>query len=151
MIWSSRRPDICERSRTSSQPWARQSPTAKRSPLISAIWTALRTSPRPAPRSQASLENRLRPEYARGSASDRMYGSPEIRGKAVAENTPKTPGTFDPEALLAIQRRNVEAFTSAGKIVAEGMRTYAERQAGLMQEAMRNLWGEVQTRTRAPG
>jgi hypothetical protein len=59
----------------------------------------------------------------------------------VAENTPKTPAAFDPEALLAIQRRNVEAFTSAGKIVAEGMRTYAERQAGLMQEAMRNLWG----------
>ena len=63
----------------------------------------------------------------------------------MAENTPKTPAAFDPEALLAIQRRNVEAFTSAGKIVAEGMRTYAERQAGLMQEAMRNLWGEVQT------
>jgi hypothetical protein len=67
----------------------------------------------------------------------------------MAENTPKTPGAFDPEALLAIQRRNVEAFTSAGKIVAEGMRTYAERQAGLMQEAMRNLWGEVQTGSRA--
>src|SRR5215213_1273340 len=78
------------------------------------------------------------------------YGSPEIRGKAVAENTPKTPGAFDPQALLAIQRRNVEAFTSAGKIIAEGMRTYAERQAGLMQEAMRNLWGEVQTGSRAP-
>ncbi len=77
-------------------------------------------------------------------------GSPEIRGKAVAENTPKTPGTFDPEALLAIQRRNVEAFTSAGKIVAEGMRTYAERQAGMMQGAMRNLWGEVQTGSRTP-
>ena len=29
------------------------------------------------------------------------------------------------------------------------MRTYAERQAGLMQEAMRNLWGEVQTGNRA--
>ena len=37
----------------------------------------------------------------------------------------KTPGMFDPEALLAAQRRNVEAFTNAGKIVAEGMRTYA--------------------------
>ena len=44
----------------------------------------------------------------------------------------------------------VEAFTSAGKIVAEGMRTYAERQAGLMQGAMRNLWGEVQTGSRTP-
>ena len=68
----------------------------------------------------------------------------------MAENTPKTPAAFDPEALLAIQRRNVEAFTSAGKIVAEGMRTYAERQAGLMQGAMRNLWGEVQTGSRTP-
>jgi hypothetical protein len=36
------------------------------------------------------------------------YGSPEIRGKAMAENTPKTPVAFDPEALLAIQRRTVE-------------------------------------------
>jgi hypothetical protein len=26
----------------------------------------------------------------------------------MAENTPKTPVAFDPEALLAIQRRNVE-------------------------------------------
>jgi hypothetical protein len=72
------------------------------------------------------------------------------QGEAMAENTPKTPGTFDPEALLAIQRRNVEAFTSAGKIVAEGMRTYAERQAGMMQEAMHNLWGELQTGSHAP-
>jgi methyl-accepting chemotaxis protein len=63
-----------------------------------------------------------------------------------AESTPKTPGpgAFDPEALLAVQRRSVEAFTEAGKIVAEGMRRYAEGQAGLMQEAMRDLWGAVQ-------
>ena len=67
----------------------------------------------------------------------------------MAESTSKTPSLLDPEVLLAAQRRNFEAFTSAGKIVAEGMRTYAERQAGLMQEAMRNLWGEVQTGSRA--
>ena len=46
----------------------------------------------------------------------------------MAESTSTTPGMFDPEALLAVQRRNVEAFRSAGRIVAEGMRTCAARQ-----------------------
>jgi hypothetical protein len=64
----------------------------------------------------------------------------------MADSTSKTPGPFDPEALLAAQRRNVEALTSAGKIVAEGMRSYAERQVSLMQDGMRHLWGEIQTR-----
>ena len=64
----------------------------------------------------------------------------------MAEITFKAPSQFDPEALLAAQRRNVEALTSAGKIVAEGMRTYTERQVSLMQDGMRNLWGEIQTR-----
>jgi hypothetical protein len=67
----------------------------------------------------------------------------------MAESTSKTQGTFDPEALLATQRRNVEALTSAGKIVADGMRTYAERQVSLVQEAMRDLWGEIQTKDSA--
>ena len=64
----------------------------------------------------------------------------------MAESTSKIPNPFDPEALLAAQQRNVEALTSAGKIVAEGMRTYAERQVSLMQDGMRNLWGEIQTK-----
>jgi Phasin protein len=68
----------------------------------------------------------------------------------MAESTSKTPSLLDPEVLLAAQRRNFEAFTSAGKIVAEGMRTCAERQAGMMQEAMRTLWGELKTGTPAP-
>jgi gas vesicle protein len=68
----------------------------------------------------------------------------------MAESTSKTPSPFDPKALLAAQQRNVEAFTSAGKIVAEGMRTYAERQVSLVQDAMRDLWGAVQTGARAP-
>ena len=63
----------------------------------------------------------------------------------MAESTLKTPGMFDPEALLAVQRRNFEAFRSAGQIVAEGMRTCAARQAALMQEAMHDLWGELQS------
>src|SRR3712207_8110961 len=68
----------------------------------------------------------------------------------MAESTSKTPGTFDPEALLAAQRRNIEAFTDAGKIIADGMRRYAEGQVGLMQEAMRDLWGAIQPGGGAP-
>ena len=68
----------------------------------------------------------------------------------MAKSTSETPGTFDPEALLAAQRRNVEAFTNAGKIVADGMRTYAQSQVGMMQGAMRDLWGAVQPGGRAP-
>ena len=67
----------------------------------------------------------------------------------MAESTSKTPSPFDPEALLAAQRRNVEALTSAGKIVAEGMRTYGERQVSLMQDGMRHLW-EIQTKGSIP-
>lgn len=70
--------------------------------------------------------------------------------KAMASKETKTPGMFDPEALLAAQRRNYEALTSAGRIVAEGMQTYAQRQAAMMQDAMRNLWGEMETRSRSP-
>ena len=35
----------------------------------------------------------------------------------MAEGTSKSPSPFDPKALLAAQQRNVEALTSAGKIV----------------------------------
>ena len=68
----------------------------------------------------------------------------------MAESSLKTPGMFDPEALLAAQRRNIEAFTKAGRVVADGMRTCAEGQLGIMQETMRDLWGELQTAGRAP-
>ncbi len=67
----------------------------------------------------------------------------------MAEDSSKTPRTFDPETLLAAQRRNVEAFTNAGKIVADGMRSYAHSQVGMMQGAMRDLWGAIQTGGRA--
>ena len=67
----------------------------------------------------------------------------------MSENTPKPSATFDSEALVAVQRRNVEAFTSAGKIVAAGMRTYADRQASMMQEGLHTLWSELQTDGRA--
>ena len=68
----------------------------------------------------------------------------------MAESWLKTPGMFDPEALLAVQRRNVESFTKAGRIVADGMRTCAEGQLGIMQETMRDLWSELQTVGQAP-
>ena len=67
----------------------------------------------------------------------------------MAEDSSKTPRTFDPETLLAAQRRNVEAFTNAGKIVADGMRSYAHSQVGMMQGAMRDLWGAIQIGGRA--
>lgn len=51
---------------------------------------------------------------------------------------------FDPNAWVEAQRRNFEAFTSAGQIVAESMRSVAERQAAMMQQAMHDLWGEMQ-------
>ena len=63
----------------------------------------------------------------------------------MSENTPKPSATFDSEALVAVQRRNVEAFTSAGKIVADGMRTYADRQNSMMKDGLSTLWGEFQT------
>jgi hypothetical protein len=67
----------------------------------------------------------------------------------MSENTPKPSATFDSEALVAVQRRNVEAFTSAGRIVAAGMRTYADRQASMMREGLHTLWSELQTDGRA--
>ena len=68
----------------------------------------------------------------------------------MAKSPSKAPGTFDPEALLAAQRRNVEAVANAGKIVAEGMRTYAKSQVDMMQGAMRDLWGAIQIGGQVP-
>ena len=75
--------------------------------------------------------------------------SSEISGERHGRKHVKTPGTFDPEALLAAQRRNVEALTNAGKIVADGMCAYAQSQVGMMQGAMHDLWGAIQTGGRA--
>lgn len=63
----------------------------------------------------------------------------------MASGDPKSPMPFDPSALIEAQRRNFEAFTNAGQIVADGMRTVAERQAAMVQEAMQDLWGEMRT------
>lgn len=61
----------------------------------------------------------------------------------MAADKPKTPMPFDPTALIEAQRRNFEAFTNAGQIVADGMRSVAERQAAMVQEAMHGLWDEM--------
>ena len=57
---------------------------------------------------------------------------------------PRTPSLFDPEALLESQRRNFQALANAGNIVADGMRSYAERQVAMVRESMGHLWGELQ-------
>jgi hypothetical protein len=66
-------------------------------------------------------------------------GDPKTGGGGTA------PAGFDPSVWMEAQRRNVEAFTSAGRIVADSMRVVAERQAAMMQEAMSELWGEMQS------
>ena len=63
----------------------------------------------------------------------------------MATDNPKTPIPFDPTALIDAQRRNFEAFTNAGQIVADSMRTVAERQAAMVQEAMHGLWDEMRS------
>lgn len=62
----------------------------------------------------------------------------------MAANKPRTPGLFDPEALVEAQKRNLEALTNAGNIVAEGVRAYAERQLAMVRDSMTHLWGELQ-------
>ena len=68
----------------------------------------------------------------------------------MAADKPTKSSPFNPEALLEAQRRNFAAFTNAGQIVADGMRTYAERQVSMVQEAMSNLWSEMQATASKP-
>ena len=68
----------------------------------------------------------------------------------MAADKSKTPKLFDPEALIEAQRRNFAAFTNAGNIVADGMRSYAGRQVAMMQESMSHLWNELQTSASKP-
>jgi Phasin protein len=66
-----------------------------------------------------------------------------------ADRSQKT-SPFDPQALIDAQKRSFDAFTNAGQIVADGMRTYAERQIAMVQEAMTSLMGEVQANVHKP-
>lgn len=63
----------------------------------------------------------------------------------MAADKPKTPSLFDPEALMEAQKRNFQALASAGNIVADGMRSYAERQVAMVRESMGHLWSELQS------
>ena len=63
----------------------------------------------------------------------------------MAAEKSKKPSLFDPEALMEAQRRNFQALANAGNIVADGMRSYAERQAAMVRESMGHLWSELQT------
>jgi hypothetical protein len=57
----------------------------------------------------------------------------------------KSTSLFDPEALLEAQKRNFQALANAGNIVADGMRSYAERQVAMVRESMGHLWSELQS------
>ncbi len=95
-----------------------------------------------------------------GRVPTRVLGSratvgydPETRSHreiAVAADKSNKQSMFDPEALLEAQRRNFAAFTNAGNIVADGMRSYAERQVAMMQESMSQLWSVVQSSAAKP-
>ena len=63
----------------------------------------------------------------------------------MAAEKSKKPSLFDPEALMEAQRRNFQALANAGNIVADGMRSYAERQVAMVRESMGHLWSELQT------
>jgi DNA anti-recombination protein RmuC len=57
----------------------------------------------------------------------------------------KTPSLFDPEAMMEAQRRNFQALANVGNIVADGMRSCAERQVAMVHESMGHLWSELQS------
>ncbi len=54
---------------------------------------------------------------------------------------PKLPSMtpIDTEALVAAQRRNVEAMSSASQILADGARTFGQRQSEIFQSRMNDL------------
>ena len=52
----------------------------------------------------------------------------------MAAGKSKSGSMFDPEALMEAHKRNFQALADAGNIVAEGMRSYAERQVAMARE-----------------
>ena len=63
----------------------------------------------------------------------------------MAAGKSKSGSMFDPEALMEAHKRNFQALADAGNIVAEGMRSYAERQVTMARESMSQLWNELQS------
>jgi phasin family protein len=60
----------------------------------------------------------------------------------------KLPGV-DIEALVASQKKNVEAVISANRIAVEGMQTIAKRQAEVFQESMKEAQQAISSMTKA--
>ena len=60
----------------------------------------------------------------------------------------KLPGV-DIDALVASQKKNVEAIIAANRIAIEGMQTVAKRQAEVFQEAMREAQQVVSSLTKS--
>ena len=58
-------------------------------------------------------------------------------------------GNVDPELLMAAQRRNIEAVTSASQILADGMKTFAQRQAEILQARLSAFGHLVEATTKA--
>ena len=52
---------------------------------------------------------------------------------------------FDPELFAAAQKRNVDAFTGASQIFADGMRAFVERQTEITQASMKQFMADSQT------
>ncbi|WP_027135232.1 phasin family protein [Geminicoccus roseus] len=51
---------------------------------------------------------------------------------------------FDADLFAAAQKRNVEAFTGATQIFADGMRTLAQRQSEIAQASMKQFMADSQ-------
>ncbi|MEO1091287.1 MAG: phasin family protein [Pseudomonadota bacterium] len=51
---------------------------------------------------------------------------------------------IDAETVMATQRRSVDAMTSAGQILADGVQTFGQRQAEIMQARMNELGAQFE-------
>jgi hypothetical protein len=51
---------------------------------------------------------------------------------------------FDADLFVAMQKRNVDAFTGASQIVADGLRTLAQRQAEIAQASFKQFMADSQ-------
>ncbi|MFP4125758.1 MAG: phasin family protein [Alphaproteobacteria bacterium] len=56
----------------------------------------------------------------------------------------------DTEAVMAAHRRNVEAMTNAGQILADGARSFTQRQSEIMQARMNEFSAKAEGYMKAP-
>ena len=63
----------------------------------------------------------------------------------MATKTPQTPVFFfDPDRMIALQQRNVDAMTSAGQVMVDGYKALALRQSEMIQSGFGNFAGVSQ-------